>query len=213
MNKKVSVIFNVVLSIAVVILFVLFFNLKKSVASATDVLPVVSTNSDTSKAPLSSTNIVAKNNSTESKIGYFELDSLESNYSYFKRINGDIISQEKSVQNKLQAMQNSFNEEVKAYQKKAPNMSQNDQMAYEQKLREMQNNYGVKQQRMMEQLNAEKGRKLVDIKLRVQRYLKKYAQAHGYSFIFAVDENDNIYYRDSSRNITGDLIKSLNKAN
>jgi outer membrane protein len=52
-------------------------------------------------------------------------------------------------------------------------------------------------------------RKMQDVKMKVEDYLKEYNKSKGYTYILAY-EPGFIFYRDSSYNITADLLKGLN---
>jgi outer membrane protein len=52
-------------------------------------------------------------------------------------------------------------------------------------------------------------RKMQDVKLKVEEYLKEYNQNKGYAYILAY-EPGFIFYRDSALNITNDIIVGLN---
>jgi outer membrane protein len=49
-----------------------------------------------------------------------------------------------------------------------------------------------------------------DVKTKIENFLKEYNKTKGYSYILAY-EPGIIYYRDSTLNITDDLVKGLNE--
>ena len=54
--------------------------------------------------------------------------------------------------------------------------------------------------------------RLVDLKSNIENFLKGYSMQKGYEYISATSSDDNvIYYKDSVRNITTDIVDQLNK--
>jgi outer membrane protein len=90
-------------------------------------------------------------------------------------------------------------------------MSQAEQLSLSKELGNMQNAIMEKQQQIEEGLTAERIRMLEDVRVRIQDFLNNYAKEKGYSFVLATGENDNVYYKDTSRNITSELLYYLNK--
>ena len=54
-------------------------------------------------------------------------------------------------------------------------------------------------------------RKLLEVKTRIQQFLRNYCKDKGYAYVFASDENDYLYYKDTVRNITPDIVRLLNE--
>jgi outer membrane protein len=52
--------------------------------------------------------------------------------------------------------------------------------------------------------------KMQDVKTKIENFLKEYNKTKGYAYILAY-EPGIIYYRDSTLNITDDLVKGLNE--
>jgi outer membrane protein len=53
-------------------------------------------------------------------------------------------------------------------------------------------------------------RKMQDVKKKIEDYLKEYNKDKGYAFVFSNSEN-LMYFRDSSYDITQDVVNGLNK--
>jgi outer membrane protein len=52
--------------------------------------------------------------------------------------------------------------------------------------------------------------KLQGVKMKIQDYLKVYCASKGYAYVFASSKDDDIYYKDTIRNITDSIIIGLN---
>ena len=66
------------------------------------------------------------------KIAYFELDSVESSYEYYKEVKDYLTKKDQENQNQLNRIKNSYLNKAKEYQQKGPTMSQNEQNEYQQ---------------------------------------------------------------------------------
>ncbi len=195
--------FNVVLLIAVIILFTLVFQLKSSLSGG---------------APSSGSSLSTPNHdhnkdgeSNKIKIAYFEMDSLSNNYTYYKNIRKQLSSRENQVQAQLTTLKNNIINKAQYYNEKGPNMNQNEQVAAQQEMQKMQQNYAMKEQELTQQFHDETNKKLLDVRTRIQNFLKDFAKQKGYAYVVATAEDDNIfYYKDSVRNITPELVNGLN---
>ncbi|AYD46525.1 MAG TPA: OmpH family outer membrane protein [Arachidicoccus soli] len=188
---------NIILIIAVCILFYLQFNEK---AQKSAIVP----------AQQSSSNNVTDNGSF--KIGYFELDSLDQNYKYLQDVKSDLIAKDKSVQKQINDLQNEFREKYNEYVQKGPTLSQSEQTEYTQNLNDLQKQNQEKAQRLDQSFSMERTMKLQEIKQRIQDYLKTFAKEKGYNYIIGTNEADYFYYKDSTQDITKELVENLNKS-
>ena len=101
---------------------------------------------------------------------------------------------------------------AKEYQQKGPSMTQNQQSEYQQALGKLQNDYSETEQSLGQEMQAESAEKLQAVKMAIQDFLKTYCAAKGFAFVFASNESDYLYYKDTVRDITPDVVKGLNEA-
>jgi outer membrane protein len=189
--KNFLIVLNVVLLIAVGVLFYFHFSGPKAGAP----YKVVSD----SASPASF------------KIVYFEMDSLDNKYEYLKEVRELLRRKEAQVSSEMNQMQNRYAAKVKEYQQKAETMSQAEQMALQQEVGRMQQEFDNTAREKQQDLRSESMRLLQEVKLKIQAFLKGYSAQHGYIFVYAADGSDNIYYKDPSRDITADMIGLLNE--
>lgn len=203
MNTKILAGLNVVLLIAVIILFVMVFQLKSANSG----------NSNNGGAVAINNNHNANSSADPKiKIAYFELDSLSNNYTYYKNVRKALSAKESQIGSQLTSLKNNIINKMQYYQEKGPSMSQTEQVAAQQDMQKMQESYGIKEQELTKQFHDETNKKLLDVKSRIQNFLKVYAKEKGYAYVVATSEDDNIfYYKDSVRNITSELVNGLNK--
>jgi outer membrane protein len=73
----------------------------------------------------------------------------------------------------------------------------------------MQQKFTSAKQQMEQRIQDLSMRKMQQVKSQVEDYLKEYNKAKGYTYILAY-EPGFMFYRDSSYDITADLLKGLN---
>jgi outer membrane protein len=145
------------------------------------------------------------------KIAYFELDSLESNYEYAKEIKAYLTKKDQGNVNQLNKLKNEYLNKLKEYQQKGASLSQNEQSEYQQALMKLQTNYQETEQNLNTEMQTEAAEKMQGVKMKIQDFLKTYCASKGLAYVFASNENDFIYYKDTVRNITPDIVRGLNE--
>ena len=111
----------------------------------------------------------------------------------------------------LGKLRNEYNAKVNDYNKRGATLSQTEASQLQEQIMQLQQNFGQQQDAMSQQLQNETLAKMLEVKGKIQEFLKTYSAEKGYTYVFATSSDDNvIYYRDSVRNITNDLVKQLN---
>src|SRR5438270_12470159 len=145
------------------------------------------------------------------KIAYFELDSLQEHYTYFKEVREELNKQEAQRTKQLENIRASYLNKLKEYNQKGATMSQTDQSSLEEQLLTLQNNYEQRQQELGQEMNTLYMQKMQNVKQRIQDFLKQYCKNKGYAYVFAASSEDNLYYKDTVRDITGEIVNLLNE--
>lgn len=144
------------------------------------------------------------------KIGYFELDSLENQYVYMKEMRNSLRTKEAGLNQKLSSIKNQYVSLLKQYNQNGPSLSQSEQSAFQQKLAKLQNDYQAAEAEGQQEMQGEGLRKMQDVKAKIQVYLKQYCETRGFTFVFASNDADFLYYKDTTYNVTNDIIAELN---
>ncbi len=146
------------------------------------------------------------------KIAYFDLDTLQNNYEYFKEMRTYLTGKKNVMDQKLNRLRNEYTAKVNDYNKRGPSLSQTEQSQIQQELGAMSNNYQQQEQSMGDELQSETMEKMVNVRTTIQEFLKTYSKEKGYAYVFATSSDDNaMYYKDTLKNITPDLVKQLNE--
>ena len=145
------------------------------------------------------------------KIAYFDLDTLQNNYEYFKEMRTYLTGKKDVMDQKLNKIRQEYTAKVNDYNQRGASLSQTEQSQIQQELGAMNNNYSQQEQALGEDLQSETMEKMVDVRSKIQDFLKSYSKEKGYSYVFATSGDDNVmYYKDTLKNITPDLVKNLN---
>lgn len=191
--KNVSLILNVVLLVAVGVLFYLHFSGK-----------------ETTKPKVASTKQTAATEANgDFRIAYFEMDSVNNNFVLIKDVKSELSREEEKINSELTRLQKTYNDRITYYQGQAQNMSQVESEKANREILQLQDKIRSTKQNMEQKYQDLYMRKMQDVKSKVEDYLKEYNKERGYSYILAY-EPGFIFYRDSALNITTDLISGLN---
>ncbi|MEP6467994.1 MAG: OmpH family outer membrane protein [Parafilimonas sp.] len=190
MNKGILIL-NVVLLIALGYLYYAFYNNKNSSAPAT--------------VPQQTSAKVAF------KIAYFDLDTLEKYYVFAKETRDYLKNKNDVMDGKLNAIRQQYTAKVNDYNKRGATLSQTEQSQMQEDLQRLDSYYSQQQQSLGQDFQGEYMQKMLALKSKIEDFLKAYSVQKGYEFVFATNSDDNvIYYKDSVRNITGDVVDKLN---
>jgi outer membrane protein len=146
------------------------------------------------------------------RLAYFNLDSLEAHYQYFKDVLDQVKSKENEMNAELSGMEKSYQNKISEWQKKASTMSRTESEQAQQEYAQMQQSYQIRKQTLQESLLKNNEDMKADIRKKIEDYLKEYNREKGFNYIISYEANSFIYIRDTANNITDDLVSGLNAA-
>jgi outer membrane protein len=182
--------FNIVLAVAIAVLFYFQFASKNNVVSAANSF---------------------HQNENGFKIAYFEMDSVENHYEYLKDVRNTLRQMEQQKSSELAELRNQNKAKLQAYQKKGSNMTQEEIARANDELMRLENELKTQEQIKMGELQDESIKKMQQAKMKIEDFLKLYNKDKNYAYILSSSSNI-IYYKDTTYNITADLITGLNAA-
>lgn len=144
------------------------------------------------------------------RIAYFDIDSLQEKYKYFQDVTGKIKSKEANVTSQLNSLQDSYQKRLKELQDKSPTMTQAEGEAAQREYAQMQQKYQQRQIALEQELKKQQIDLMTDVRTRIENFLKEYNKEKGYAFILSYEPGFMLYYRDSTYDITNDVINGLN---
>ena len=190
MMKKGTLIFNVLVVIAIIGLYCLHFCHKSTACKST-----------------ASTVAVPKG---AVRIAYFDMDSVQTNYTYFKEVAKELTDLEQKKHNELADRKNEYMKVMKQYQEKGSSMSQVEMAKAQKDMEQRDRDLQIFQQASASELQDVNFKKLHEVKKRIEEFLKDYNKDKGYTYII-INSSELIYYKDSAYNITNDVVKGLNE--
>ena len=183
--KSPSWILNGVMAVAIIILYVLHFNNSSPAIKASAA------------------------NGTGTKVAYFEIDSIQNNYEFFKEVKSALQVKDMENAKQLTALKNTFAAKYQDLQKNGQSFTQAEITGRQQELAALEKNYTSKEQQLSQELQEESFKRLQEVKKNIEQYLEKYNKAKTFNYIFSSNA-DLMYYKDTAYDITSDIVKGLN---
>jgi outer membrane protein len=146
------------------------------------------------------------------RMAYFDTDSLEAHYQYFKDVLEQVKGKENEMNAELNSMEKGYQKKIIEWQKNAKTMTQTENEQAQQEYTQMQQNYQTRKQSLQESLLKHNEDLKADIRKKIEDYLKEYNKEKGFNYIISYETNSFIYIRDTAYNITEDLVAGLNAA-
>ena len=194
--KNLSLIFNAILAVAVVVLFVLVLGNKSTIASKQ--------------------NVQGKDIITKGKlpIAYINIDSLLLHYQFAKEANESLIKKQEDSRLTINAKARQLQVEMGEFQHKLENNAFLSRERAEQEQARL-----TKKQQDLQILDSDLSKQLVLVQQKmseqlrdtINSFMKDFNKDHKYQMIISNTSSDNILYADKSYDITAEVTKLLNE--
>jgi outer membrane protein len=146
-------------------------------------------------------------------IAYVDIDTVESNYNYFKEKKSELEKKQQAIDNELKANVRALQNEAADFQRKAQTMTQADGEAAQRTLYDKQQQLEGKAQNMRAQYAEQEGKFNEELQKRLNDFLQKFNSNKKYAYILSYRSGaSNVLYKDEQFNITNEVIKGLNEA-
>lgn len=143
-------------------------------------------------------------------VAYIDLDSLQSNYKYYRKIKASMDLKQNASNGEVTSLQKRYQTRAAQLQQKGPTMTAQQQESAMKEIQQMQQDLQSKKQQLDNELYIYNSKMKEDILTRIQNYLKVYNKDGKYDYIFSY-EPGFMFYKDSTLNITKDVISGLNQ--
>jgi outer membrane protein len=149
------------------------------------------------------------------KVGFVDIDTLESNYNYFKLKKAEFEVRQKNIDAELEKMASSLQSEYNTLQKQAQagTLSQSDGEAAQQRLMQRQQELELKRQSMGAKFLKDQEAFNKEIHDNLHEYIEKYNVERGYDYILSYSKDGSILYANKDLDLTQDIIKGMNSEN
>jgi outer membrane protein len=145
-------------------------------------------------------------------VAYVELDSLNNNVTFIKQRKKELESEQKIIAQEYENAYRGLTAERDEFLKKGNAITQQEAETFQARLGQKQQEIETAKQTKAQRL-AEKGAKIMDdMQSKVRSFMKEYNKTKNYSYILATGTGlDYLFFKDSTLNITSDVIKGLNE--
>lgn len=193
MKNNISIVLNVVLLIAVVVLYALHF-IGKSASDGTNEL---------ANSPVNPENF---------SIAYVNSDSLLKNYDFFKELEKQLIGKRDKLNIEYQNRAEGLQKEIANFQSTAGNMTISQARAVEEDLRKKQQNLMMYQEQLGQQLMGEEAKMNSELYEKVSDYLHDFGLNKNLQLVLTYTKGSGVLYANDSLDITNQIIVGLNEA-
>lgn len=182
-------IINVVLAVALAVLYYLHFSSNSSAASP-----------ESNAAGIQG----------DLKIAYINADSVLTHYEYYKVNRDKLEAKSKKLDADLNTRAQGLQREITSYQNTAGSLTRGQAMALEEDLTKKQQNLRVYQERLAQELAIEENKFNKELYDRITAYLKEYGTQNGIHAVLKFDLTSDLLYAGDAIDITKDVIVGLN---
>ena len=189
--KQISLVINIVLGLAVAVLYFLHFSGK----------PDVSVNSGNSSGF-----------SGDLKMAYINSDTVLKYYDYFKVSKEKLEAKGKKMDTDFRNRAQGLQREITSYQNSVANLTIGQARALEEDLTKKQQNLRVYQESLAQELSIEENNLNQELYKKITAFLKDYGNEHGIQIVFKFDPSSDLLFVGDSLDITKEIIAGLNES-
>jgi outer membrane protein len=195
--KNISIFFNVILSIAVAVLYYLHFSVNSS---------SVSNKKETKPKALAMPKIQLKS----TPLVYVNADSLWENFTLVKQMRKEMEFEKKKFETKFEADYHKLETDYLALRDKAETMSQEEGMMKQQELMAREQKLTEFRQVESERLAKLEADKTDKIQKTITEYLTEQYSKSNYAYILGYSAGGGILFANDSLEITTEVVDGLN---
>ncbi|GAB3305589.1 OmpH/Skp family outer membrane protein [Hymenobacter tenuis] len=212
MKNSLQLVINIVLGLAVAVLFYLHFASKPTVTAKKPVATVQTPDSTATAAveaeeePSKPVAAVADTN----KVAYVESGKLLDGYQGMKDARKNFEAKARRWETQNQTLVQGFQTAVQQYQQKAEGMTQEQRATTEQQLQARQMKVAQEQEKLQRQAQEEEMKMTQQVLERINKQIEKYGKDNGYRLILIAAPSGTIAYGRKDLDITNTVLKRLN---
>lgn len=143
------------------------------------------------------------------RIAYFEMDSVEANFNVVKDVKAEINAKDSEYSSSLNQLDETYRKKYNELASKQYT-SKEEEEAAQNTLRDLGESLKGQKQDIDQKYQEFVMRRNLDVKKKIEDYLKEYNKTRNYSYIISYEQG-LFYFRDTAYNITSDLIRGLNE--
>jgi len=149
----------------------------------------------------------------EAKIAYVEVDSIMTQYTYWKEVTKLMEQKERNIQSTLAAKQKNLQQAAQNFQQgiQSNKYTQEQAQGIQANLQKQAQDADALQQRLGNEYQQEIAKYNKALTDSIHHFLEAFNKDKKYAMILA-KQGDNILYADKSLDITDEVVKGMNKA-
>ncbi len=197
MKNSTSYIVSVVLTVAIIILYILHFTSRSSVNGG-------------SGKELS---VLLNDSSITLPIAYVNVDSLLTNYNFAKDLNESLLRKEESTRATLNQRQGQINSAAQEFERKMRNnafLSQERAQQEQERILQMNQEYQQLAERLTQEFMLEQEKLNIQMEDTIKAKMEEFNQDKNYEIIFSNRTTSTILFADKKYDITNDVVEFLN---
>jgi outer membrane protein len=193
--KQFSMVLNLVLLAAVGVLYYLHFNKD--------------TKQNTPQKQASPT--VNNTNTVRPAIAYVELDSLNEKISYIKSGRKELEAEQQAIETEWENSYRNLENQKNNFLKRGNAITQEEAEKFQTSLLQQQQQVDGRKQNLSQKLNEKSYKFMEEIQKKLKDFLTAYNEDKNFNYIFTTGNGlEYMVYKDSSLNITADVINGMN---
>ncbi len=200
--KNTSVITQIILAIAVVVLYILHFTGNKNN------IPKIS---EKNPRAIDSTTKAISTELPDFSIVYINSDTLMEKYELVIDMKQKLETRMKDYENSFQAKLKKFEKDVQSFQESARYYTQEEGQKKQLELMSREQELTALKEDLSNKLAEEEHKMNLELKKRISDFLKKQNNQQPYHFILGYSDLTNILYANDSLDITTTVINGLNQ--
>lgn len=147
------------------------------------------------------------------KMAYVDIDTLLTNYNFWKDLNEAMVKKSENVRLTLNQKAADLDKQKQEFQTKYQNnaflSAERAQQEYN-RIAKLEQDLQVLSNQLQNELASENEKNSLQLRDSIKSFLKSYNKEKGYTMIFSNTGMDNLLYADESYDITKDIIEGLN---
>ena len=148
--------------------------------------------------------------SCQDKVAFVDNTKLLNEYQEKKDIESKLKEQISKYEKKRDSISQAFQLEAKNFEAQAQNLAQN---VAQKKYNELMQKSQILQQHLQQEehkIQLESQTQMDSLLTKVKKFIKEYGKEKGYTFILGANEGGSVLYGNEKKDITNELVKSLN---
>lgn len=144
-----------------------------------------------------------------SPVAYFDMDSVEANFTEFKKMQSEVVAREARINDSINQMRAAFQSYYMKLQSQSANLTPRQRDSLGNELAQMDMDIKTRASEMNQTYQTYYMSKQQEIITKIKNYCREFNKDRKYSYIIA-REPGLFYYTDTAYNVTSELLKGLN---